>query len=334
MLAVAALVSGCIEDLGVPPGFTETVAVDVTADGTVLGTGTAADGHREAFLRSPEGEWTLLGAEAPGAPDVWSEAAAVNATGTVVGTSSDGGDVFTERAFSWTEAGAFQSVPVDVPGYPHSTATDVNGGGQVVGRVFDATTSGPGFLYTPGAGTTVLSSGVYQFAFPFAVNESGTVVGQLWQPGSGGGVSRAVVWAPPAYEPVILPSPATGGPWSILAVAVDDDGTIAGTFNGVLAGQANSTVIGLVWSPAAGHPYTERVGLSVYDIEDGTLVGTVSSSGDPRAAVWPAGEPAPEQLGTLPGQARSWATDITGDHIVGYAPGPDGYRAARYTPAP
>ncbi len=212
MLAVAALVSGCIEDLGVPPGFTETVAVDVTAEGTVLGTGTAADGHREAFLRSPDGDWTLLGAEAPGAPDVWSEAAAVNATGTVVGTSSDGGDVFTERAFSWTAAGGFQPVPVDVPGFPHSSATDVNDAGQVVGQAFDATANGPGFLYTPGAGTTVLSPGDFTYAFPTAVNNSGSVVGSLWTPGSGGGSLAAVVWAPPAYEPVSCPT-LRGDPW-------------------------------------------------------------------------------------------------------------------------
>ncbi len=95
-----------------------------------------------------------------------------------------------------------------------------------------------------------------------------------------------------------------------------------------------STVIGLVWSPAAGHPYSERPGFRVLDIDDGTVVGTVSARVDPRAAIWPAGEPAAEHLGTLPGQSQSWATDITGDHIVGYAAGPDGYRAARYTPAP
>jgi probable HAF family extracellular repeat protein len=106
--------------------------------------------------RSPDGTWTLLGAEAPGAPGVWSEAAAINASGTVVGTSSDGGDTFTVRAFSWTESGGFEPVPVDVPGYLHSAASDVNASGQVVGQAFDSTATGPGFLYTPREGTTEL----------------------------------------------------------------------------------------------------------------------------------------------------------------------------------
>lgn len=333
MLAVAALVSGCIEDLGVPPGFTETVAVDVTAGGTVLGTGTAADGHREAFLRSPEGDWTLLGAEPPGAPDVWSEAAAINASGTVVGTSSDGGDTFTERAFSWTESGGFEPVPVDVPGYPHSAASDVNASGQVVGQAFDSTANGPGFLYTPGEGTTELSPGIYYGANPAAINDAGTVVGTVWIPASGGGIVRAAVWAPPAYEPEILPAP-SGLTSSTRGLAIDEDGTMAGTFSGVFPGQSQSTVIGLIWSPAEGHPYTERPGFSVYGIEDGTVVGTVSAGYDPRAAIWQAGEAAPEHLGTLSGGTQSWATDINGEHIVGFAIGSAGRRAARYTPAP
>lgn len=333
--AVAALLAaGCIKDLGTPPGFVESLAVDVMADGTVVGTGTGDDGHREAFLRSPDGEWTLLGAEAPGPPDTWSDAAAVNADGTVVGTTSDMGSFFGRRVFTWDKANGFASVPVALPGFDSFEATDINAHGQVVGYGWagEAAGSGPGFLYTPGKGTVVLAppDGLFS-ARANAVNDAGTIVGSAAPPRGG---ASAVVWAPPAYEPVVLPITVPRGPvTSSHATSIDENGTIGGYVTGAQPDSNGTTLVGLLWAPSPGLPHKALPGLAVQDVEGETAVGTVSGEDfSVKAAIWQPGDTEPELLGTLGGY--SWATDITGSHIVGYAATEGTFHAASYTPKP
>jgi hypothetical protein len=67
------------------------------------------------------------------------------------------------------------------------------------------------------------------------------------------------------------------------------------------------------------------------DIEDGTVVGTITGDGSPHAVQWVVGEPSPEKLGSLGG--ASWATALAGTKASGFAEVDGTRHAVRLAPA-
>ena len=332
-LALLAVGAGCIADLGTPPGFTRSEAVDVTGDGTVVGNVTTSGGRREAAVLGTDGEWTLLGTGFPGETG-WSAAAAANADGLVVGTTGDA-NAGSTLAFAWDATHGFRTLPIEVPGRPYVKATDVNAAGQVIGTAGTGFLDGDaGFVYGPDGDLTMLD-GASRLAIPAALNDAGTVVGTLTSPGGpGGGAWNAAVWAPPDYTPVMLPVPGINR--YSAATAIGEDGTIAGDLTKIPEGGGSSSLVGLVWSEGT---VTELPGLyQVGGVEGGSVVGAMtwpSTEGrDPAAALWRVGEPEPELLGSLGG--ASYATAIRDGRIVGTAELGDGgpRHAVRLAPAP
>ncbi|HEY1250618.1 MAG TPA: DUF3466 family protein [Thermoanaerobaculia bacterium] len=78
--------NGEMTDLGMPPGWQSSLAVAISDNGKVAGTGADATGHFQAFLLV-DGTWSLIGAIGS---DTTSEATDVNSAGYVVGFSTSG----------------------------------------------------------------------------------------------------------------------------------------------------------------------------------------------------------------------------------------------------
>lgn len=149
-----------------------------------------------------------LGASAQAAGPTWttsvlpslsgnfSEGMALNEDGVVVGVSQirDGRYTF-GRAVLWS-GGSITDLGV-LPGYPDSSATDVNNRGQVVGYAEDPL-AGPtyrAFLWKRGTMTDL------GFSFAAAINNQGVVAG--WDEGPSG-KPQAVIWRNGVVTPIVV----------------------------------------------------------------------------------------------------------------------------------
>ena len=336
-VAVGALAfaSGCVTDLGVPEGFDLAGAGAVAPNGLIAGYAQDLsdqfpyDLASSAFLLD-DGEYTMI---PPPPPFTHASAAAVNSSGMVAGSFGENGGR-PRVPFVWTEAGGAQVVPV-----PSDPTTDVawasamNEGGQVVAGVapggnYRASTS---HLWTPGEAIRELAPlpGMVS-AGATDINDAGQVVGNS---GLANGTSYPVMWEPPLYEPAPLPMPPAPVPSGLVqayGLSLDHDGTAVGT---VWNGETNLAVL---WSPAAGHPFTV-LPLGDYftpaDIDHGTIVGTKGPNLQFSAVMLRPGSTELEGLGTLEGGTSS-ASAISGDKIVGSADIDGLSHVAVFTPVP
>jgi uncharacterized membrane protein len=303
-----ALAAGCVKDLGLPPGEVTAVATDVNEHGTIT---VAAGTGDDAWTLSRDGRWTHL-APPPGFdPNSRLTPGAINGRGEVAGnlTGTTGPVIL---PFVWDEQAGSRLIPL-TPTYGNSAfARDINDAGQVVGFTFTLPSIyGIGYLWDADTGElTVLDTPVgFAAVEPVAVNDAGQVAGIAL---AADGVTRAVVWAPPAYEPEVLPIAAPGRP---TVTGIDDDGTVVGFHR--------ADGVGVSWGPAPGRAVRTFPGFIPRATSGGNLVGSSGTFPYGQALWWGAGEDAPEPLGTRGGQ--SYASAIEGDYIVGgVQDGPDG----------
>ncbi len=308
---MVALASGCVRDLGLPQGYDAAAATALAPNGLVAGYAQKASGL--PYLGEPVGflldggSYTILPT-----PDGYAgtSPADVNSSGTIVGYVSDRDRH--HAAFVWTRAAGSQVLPVGDLATANVFANAVNDAGEVVGVVSPrGSGAAVAFLWGPGGALRELpplpgmtSAGASD------VNEEGTVLGS----NSDGNGSYPVVWEPPLYEPVALPTP-PGHQWTA-DLSIDEDGGAVG-----LSRAAGTTTRLLVrWSGATGHPYTviphDEELFEAEDIDGGAIVGTAGVAGDFHAALVRAGSTELEGLGSIDG-ANNRAYALSGTKVVG-----------------
>ncbi|MEX2139860.1 MAG: hypothetical protein WD894_11400 [Pirellulales bacterium] len=251
-----------------PLGLTNSYALDVSNDGTVIGFTGNNVLSRQLFRWTPN-ETILLDASVPSAAAiVETDGAAISADGsTIVGTYRTSGDGF--QAFRWTSPGGYQLLG-DFPGggRPDSHGFDVNEDGTVVvgaGQFSDRTAA---FRWTPATGLQDLGDGVAHAISPNAQY----IVGQTIHAGTG-----AVRWTSDGQRNGL---PMLPGSRSSSARAVANNGISAGfnTFGAMMSARSQAVrwtdegVMSLGTFPGALPIHsTSALGISV----DGTaIVGT------------------------------------------------------------
>jgi len=155
-------------DLGTIRGAPESRASDINAMGEVVGLVSFTDGRLpRAVLWRTAARPIDLGLDRGVSPVLL-----INDMGQVMGNTID--ENGRSMAFLWTRAAGV--IPLRAPDIIDSEARDINASGQITGT-FSAPGIGPApFLWTPGKEFLHLFE---QNAFPFALNNSGMVVGVL-----------------------------------------------------------------------------------------------------------------------------------------------------------
>jgi probable HAF family extracellular repeat protein len=204
-----------LTDLGTLPGTTTSVANALNDGGEVVGWSGFQGGSSTAFLYSG-GAMQNLGSGLNGS----SEATGINATGQVVGHSTQ------EQAFVY--AGASLQI---LPGLS-GRALGINNRGQIVGGYMPPDTNWHAFLYSDGTLHDLGVAGASD-TVATAINSSGEVVG--YTDGVGGN-SQAFVYQAGTIRPV--GTPGGGLPYSH-AWAVNDSGQIVGDSTNA-AGQSHA----------------------------------------------------------------------------------------------
>ncbi|WP_433789297.1 hypothetical protein [Actinoplanes sp. CA-252034] len=172
----------------------------------------------------------------------------------------------TATAVRWADG---QGLITDLPGDGKSAFTDVNSSGMVVGWRYAKDDDAEPVPFTVVQGAVSPLPGVER-GFPFAVNDSAVVVGQ-----SGG---FAVRWSSALDGAVRLPVPP--GTQRSSAVAIDRDGTIAGTVIGAADWRA------VVWLPDGSRRELESPDIdgtrasvaTAIDIRNGWVVGSAATT--------------------------------------------------------
>jgi probable HAF family extracellular repeat protein len=99
----------------------------------------------------------------------YSDAAGVDASGEVVGTSQTAGGA--SQAFTWTSGSGMQEL---VPSSQNSWATAINSSGDITGYAYFATGTSGAFFWSPSGGLQMIGADVGQ---GLAINDSGEVAG-------------------------------------------------------------------------------------------------------------------------------------------------------------
>jgi uncharacterized membrane protein len=331
--------AGCFVDQGVPPGtepvgqFPQVTDVNVAGLATVTTDVDPEFGNTyRAYVLDRAGRWTALGTLWPGQAGSQSQAAAVNDSGTVVGTtrSQPAASGETVTAFVWDAAGGMRAAPPPPAGMtPASQGVDVNDAGlAVVDGSVPTPLGGPAarpFLWDTGTGTTRRLEAPFGSiqAYARAINDAGVVVGQA----TGASGQLAVRWSPPLYAPQVL---ATTGVTRTDAFDIGADGTIVGS------GYATSdnTYRPLRWTPSGAVEALPLYGVKLAD--DGTIVGAIAVGDKAAPARLRPGATQPERL---PGPSldlgfRVTAVDGTATHYIGETVLGDGGRVYRSFPKP
>ena len=143
--------AGGIQDLGVSSGTQlGTGSVDINNAGWISGSSRAPNGHRQAFVRDPNGTFHWLGTLG----GRWSEAVALNDCGQVIGTSeaADG----SRCAFVWDQAQGMRNILTFSGQNDHVEA--INEAGWVFGYVDMPSRPYQPFLRDPNEGLVDLSA--------------------------------------------------------------------------------------------------------------------------------------------------------------------------------
>lgn len=210
-----------IEDLGVLPGHSGSVARGINENGDVVGWSNGPDGTRAFVFTDGQGM-----VELPGLPDKpRSLARDINNAGIVVGNANAGG-VDIGHAVRWTNGVPEDLGVLDVG--PYSEANAVNDAGAVTGYSYvtiDGHVTGPhAFLYTDADGMVDLTPGDSLFLTGHGkdINGPGQITGYTNQ--SLAGPIEAFRWADGTLETLGVP---TGFAHSF-GYAINESGQIAG----------------------------------------------------------------------------------------------------------
>ncbi len=212
-----------------------TGGVAINNGGDVVGAGDPDNSANfQAFFWQPPDGFDWLGTLGGGL----SEATGVNDSGAVVGLSYNGASE--QHAFMWTAADGMQDLTPDLTSIGGATATAINSTNQVVGYYFpNGSLNTLGFLWTQDGGLQDLG---VPGTLPFAINDAGTVVGQM---PVANGYRHAFSWTQSGGFSDL----GTLGGEESTALSVNNQGWIVGTS---MTTNKNGYQHGFVWTPAEG----------------------------------------------------------------------------------
>ncbi|MCP2168640.1 hypothetical protein [Goodfellowiella coeruleoviolacea] len=178
---------GTVTDLGTLPGGTYSQARAINDSGTVVGFAEDAGGVIRAVRWTPSG--TIERLATPGTET--SQAWGINDSGSIVGFTGTS----REQALRWDSGGAVSvlAIPADAQS---GRARDINDNGQITGSYYNYRFGTlPSWWEADGTFAALENpSGYCCMARPWAINNSGVIVGNLTVTGSSG--ERGVRWTP------------------------------------------------------------------------------------------------------------------------------------------
>jgi len=198
-----------MQDLGLLPGYTESIAYDINNRGQVVGCGYRLGGYSVGFLYSGGSMQTLgylgsiqccraLGISDSGQIVGYSQVGGgsysylegfLYSGGTMQGIAgndsvayavNNNGQIVGHAAGTWyaflDSGGTIQNLGT-LPGYANSEAFDINDNGQVVGESFGSNGYGHAFLYSGGTMHDLGTLAGYPYSSANAINNAGEIVG-------------------------------------------------------------------------------------------------------------------------------------------------------------
>jgi probable HAF family extracellular repeat protein len=221
------------------------VGTAINSSGDVAGAGDPNNsGNLEAFFWQPTGGAQWLGSLGGN----FSAAKGINNSAAVVGLSYTAAN--TQHAFLWTQGGGMQDLTPDLTSIGGGMAMAINSSNQVAGYyVPNGSNRTLGFIWTQAAGLQSLGAAG---TLAFAVNDSGTVVGQ--SPDANGN-RHAFSWTQAGG---IKDLGTLGGSQSS-ALSINSRGWIVGTS---LTSSGTGILHGFLWTPSGGmQDFTALAGL-------------------------------------------------------------------------
>jgi probable HAF family extracellular repeat protein len=221
------------------------VGAAINSSGDVVGEGDPYNsGNLQAFAWQPTGSAQWLGSLGGN----FSAAKGINNSMAVVGLSYTAAN--TQHAFLWTQGGGMQDLTPDLTSMGGGTAMAINSSNQVAGYyVPNGSSNTLGFIWTEAGGLQSLG---LAGTLAYAVNDSGTVVGQ--SPDANGN-RHAFSWTQAGG----IKDLGTLGGGQSSALSVNSRGWIAGTS---LTSSGTGILHGFLWTPSGGmQDFTALAGL-------------------------------------------------------------------------
>jgi probable HAF family extracellular repeat protein len=168
--------TGGMQDLGVPPGWTDSFAFAISQSGRIVGLlGNVRTGNQTAAAWTTSKGWQPL---KKGLSASYSIAYAVNDSQEIVGATYTAAPPAQQtHAFLWTDSSGMQDL--ETLGGDFSVAFGINQLGEVVGLSTTATGVDHAFLWTKGGGMQDLGAllGAGSYSNAYAISDDGVIVG-------------------------------------------------------------------------------------------------------------------------------------------------------------